>query len=173
MKGCPTEEMLSAYVDGELEGEPAEEVRAHLKGCGLCDRCAAEFAHVTRAARETASQGPGEEEWATMWQRLRDETRPDRNVEVSAGWRVVARVALLAAAAAIMAGIILWPTIIDNGDHPRLIVSVDPQAEPNVEVVEELEVYDGSTVMCVDYPEEGICVTWLMSTDETEANGAI
>jgi len=159
MKSCPTEETLSAYVDGELAADRVAEVRTHLEACKRCNRCAEEFAEVTRAAREATSDAPPAEEWGVVWQRLRKECAPEETEEPRTAWRVVARAALLAAAAAIMAGIILWPRIIDNGEGQLVFASADM-------VADEVEVYDDCTVMCVDYPDAGVSVTWIMTPEE-------
>lgn len=36
-KGCPTEIMLCAYLDGELSNQIAREVEDHLHGCAACN----------------------------------------------------------------------------------------------------------------------------------------
>lgn len=35
-EGCPSDEPFAAYMDGRLEGEEAEKIRAHVTGCADC-----------------------------------------------------------------------------------------------------------------------------------------
>jgi len=44
-------EKLSAYLDGELEGEHVQRIDAHLEGCNWCERFGGRFAAVVTALR--------------------------------------------------------------------------------------------------------------------------
>lgn len=53
-------ESLSAYLDGELEGAPAAEVRAHLERCARCRGDLDDLRAIAAAMKEGAPPLPGE-----------------------------------------------------------------------------------------------------------------
>ncbi len=51
-------EVLSDYLDGELEAELKAKVETHLAGCDACTRFGGEFGAVVRALREKLPEPP-------------------------------------------------------------------------------------------------------------------
>ncbi len=65
-------ERLSAYLDGELEGEERAEVEVHLRGCAECRRALDDLRRVVRRAATLDDQPPSSEReiWAAIAARL-------------------------------------------------------------------------------------------------------
>lgn len=70
-------ERLSPWLDGELDGEAARSVAAHVDGCPECRRVADDLEEIRRRARALGASGPETDLWpaieAGLWER--EETR--------------------------------------------------------------------------------------------------
>ena len=49
---------LSDYLDGELSGDEARRIEAHLQGCDWCERFGGDFAEVVTALRSRLGAAP-------------------------------------------------------------------------------------------------------------------
>jgi anti-sigma factor RsiW len=49
---CPDEQVLGAYLDGELEAPRRAEIESHLRGCKICARQLELMAEASRSLRE-------------------------------------------------------------------------------------------------------------------------
>ncbi|MFH0963420.1 MAG: zf-HC2 domain-containing protein [Planctomycetota bacterium] len=159
MNACPDGEILSAYLDGELAPAQSKEVRAHIDGCAACSKATMEFRVVTEGVRAAYQRQTGEGEWQAVWKRLHE--KPPVAVEVPGrAWRMTARLAVLAAAAAVVAAIVLWPRSIN--ETPPINLAMTANANGLIPV-EEVQVFDGSTAVLLDYPDEGVSLVWFVS----------
>ncbi len=51
-------ELLSDYVDGQLDAVQLDRIRSHLRGCDWCEKFGGEFAAAVAALRTGASTAP-------------------------------------------------------------------------------------------------------------------
>ncbi|HEX5061448.1 MAG TPA: anti-sigma factor [Kofleriaceae bacterium] len=70
MKCDSVREKLTAYLDGELEGERGSAVRGHLRGCDACRQVAADEAALRDGLRALPPLDPPASLWAGVQQRL-------------------------------------------------------------------------------------------------------
>src|SRR5678815_4584208 len=63
-------EKLTAYLDGELEGERGSAVRGHLRGCEACRQIAADEAALRDGLRALPPLDPPPSLWAGVQARL-------------------------------------------------------------------------------------------------------
>jgi anti-sigma factor RsiW len=70
MKCESVREKLTAYLDGELEGERGSAVRGHLRGCEACRQVASDEAALRDGLRALPSIDPPASLWAGVQQRL-------------------------------------------------------------------------------------------------------
>ncbi len=91
---------LSAYLDGELDAPAKKDLERHLASCASCSTRLAELRALSKTIRENASRpAPDEERVRELGDSLRAEEEADTESRVAS----VARYALVAAAAAIVA----------------------------------------------------------------------
>jgi anti-sigma factor RsiW len=64
MKCSDARSQLTAYLDGELEGDRGSAVRGHLRGCGACRSAAAEEAALRDELRALPPLDPPASLWA-------------------------------------------------------------------------------------------------------------
>ncbi len=69
-------ELLSEYVDGELDESTVEKVEGHLLGCPNCERFGQNFGSMLVALRKESEHGPkaGLDVMARLLQQLRRAT---------------------------------------------------------------------------------------------------
>ncbi|HEY5927437.1 MAG TPA: zf-HC2 domain-containing protein [Kofleriaceae bacterium] len=70
-------EKLTAYLDGELEGERGSAVRGHLRGCDACRQIAADEAALRDGLRSLPPLDPPASLWAGVQSRLAAEEVKD------------------------------------------------------------------------------------------------
>lgn len=78
--GHPEPEWLSAWHDGEITGEAAAALKAHLDGCATCQARLADFARLDEVAPWLDRGLPDGAEWAGIDERLR--ARMDEEIAV-------------------------------------------------------------------------------------------
>lgn len=164
MKPCErSDETLNAFVDGELDAEDAERVRAHLDGCEACREKAEVLGGVRDLAQATAPTQPSSDEWDAAWGRVKG-ALPATPL-YGRIWPALAGAGVVAAAAAFVFALgILWtdpPT--DPGPGPY--VAVEMTVEMTVEISEEDS--DGSAMVIVD--ESGPVVILVMNDEDEDA----
>jgi len=130
-------EELSAFVDGELEGERADAIAAHLTDCDACAKEVAENRRLDEAALKihakygrTAGEVPAER-WDRMWRDISD--RMDRPGNVHGlpkpvklnAWRAIAAVAIILIAVVLLFAL-PWGGEVKNGGG---VVEVEPAEE--------------------------------------------
>ncbi len=71
-----SDEILSAYLDHDLEPQLAEEVGRHLEECPECRKVLEELTAVRDAARSLEQLEPSESTWYEIQQRTRKRARP-------------------------------------------------------------------------------------------------
>ena len=101
MSDCDkTSELLSAYVDRELDGDAIRRVEDHIAGCPECMRIVEAFRATDEAARHIDS--PSDQAWKGVWNRIESgmSRQVARRVLFARAWRG----ALWAAAAALLVG---------------------------------------------------------------------
>src|SRR5688572_12533357 len=77
MKCESVREKLTAYLDGELEGERGSAVRGHLRGCDACRQIAADEAALRDGLRALPPLDPPASLWAGVQARLAAEEVKD------------------------------------------------------------------------------------------------
>lgn len=165
MKDCPTEEVLSAYVDDELDATTAADIAAHLRQCPRCAACAREFSAVTQAFHKCGASPPDAADVEALWQRVRQEGIPHAK-PIATVRRRFTRVLVAAAAAAIFAAIVLWPAPPGPGDGEN-------HGSFSADAVLEVELYDDSAVIVLGPHDGENAVVWFMApVDEVENGGA-
>ena len=63
-------ERLSEFVDGDLPPEAAEQLRAHVAGCDVCERFGGAFAGMVASLRQQADEGVDADVEARLLARL-------------------------------------------------------------------------------------------------------
>lgn len=69
------ENLLSQYVDGELDAQTAQRLELHMQICGPCAAFLRTFMATKRCAREDAVQSMTEDCEASLWDFLERETK--------------------------------------------------------------------------------------------------
>lgn len=72
MKHTDIIERLSAYLDGELDGDARQALEAHLEECGACRQVEADMRRIVTAAREMPPAPPRQDLWPAVAARLGD-----------------------------------------------------------------------------------------------------
>jgi hypothetical protein len=126
---------VALLAAGVLEGPEREEVRAHVEACPRCRRAAAEHAAVVSAmaADPVGSAEPPVPASALIDRVERElDRRPSRKPMPAVGWRL----ALPAAAAAILALVLIGPEVVDR------VRPTPPASPPEVGAAVPPEVLD-------------------------------
>jgi hypothetical protein len=134
MKCESVRERLTAYLDGELEGERGSAVRGHLRGCDACRAIASDEAALRDGLRALPPLDPPASLWAGVQQRLAAEEV--RDAERPAWRRAVAWLSPRApqiglAGAALTAAIILLVVRLQRDEAPA-VVQAPPTPAPEV-----------------------------------------
>ncbi len=66
-----SEEILSAYLDGDLESEDAGRTAEHIAECPVCRRSLAQVRTIRDAASEMEQMAPSERTWYVIQERIR------------------------------------------------------------------------------------------------------
>ena len=127
MKQCPEEEVLGAYLDGELPDDQRAAVENHVKDCGDCAASLDELRRLEELVRGAPLPPVAEAEWAATWGKVAARLEPFRP-------RLLPRLrwvlAPLAAAALLAAAIGVWQMAArTSAPAPRAIVEVIEPAE--------------------------------------------
>ena len=143
MKCESVREKLTAYLDGELEGERGSAVRGHLRGCDACRAIASDEAVLRDGLRALPPLDPPASLWAGVQQRLaaeevRDAERPAWRRALS--WLSPRAPQLGLAGAAVTAAVILLVVRLQRDEHatvqvppspaPQVVRAPDPQPAP-------------------------------------------
>jgi hypothetical protein len=133
MKCESVREKLTAYLDGELEGERGSAIRGHLRGCEACRQTAADEAALRDGLRSLPPLDPPASLWAGVQARLaaeevRDAERPTWRRAL--GWLRPRATHIGLAGAALATAIILLVMRMQRDDEPQ--VAVTPPAPQNV-----------------------------------------
>jgi hypothetical protein len=123
---------LTAYLDGELEGERGSAVRGHLRGCDACRQAAADEAALRDGLRALPPLDPPASLWAGVQRQLAAAEVAD--AERPAWRRALSRLAPRApqigfASAAVAAAVILLVVRMQRDDErtpPSTPISLDP-----------------------------------------------
>jgi hypothetical protein len=106
---------LTAYLDGELEGDRGSAVRGHLRGCQACREVAGDEAALRDGLRELPPVDPPASLWAGVQARLAeaevaDAERPAwrRALARPLAWLAPHQLALGAVALAALVGLVVW-----------------------------------------------------------------
>lgn len=137
MKCESVREKLTAYLDGELEGERGSAVRGHLRGCDGCRQVAADEAVLRDGLRALPPLDPPPSLWAGVQQRLAEAEVADS--ERPAWRRAIAWLSPRApqiglVGAALAAAIVLLVVRMQRDDGPAQTAAVKP-AVPEQHVV--------------------------------------
>jgi anti-sigma factor RsiW len=97
-------EKLSALVDGEISGDGAEAVRAHVASCEACRAALVEMEKLRKLVNVLDPPEPDENKWDSAWGAVN--AAIDRREKVIRTWR--AAVPLAAAAAIIIALVLIF-----------------------------------------------------------------
>jgi len=103
---CPSDEILSASLDGEAGSTEEEAVRLHLKSCGACRARMEDYAALDRALRSLplAAEPPA----SSLAGTLRGLSAAGRGTGWRAGvWRTVAKASAAAVAAVVVAAMMV------------------------------------------------------------------
>lgn len=145
-RGDHPEELLSQYVDGDLEGDERRQVREHLENCDRCQELVEDLTAIAEQAVKLPDRGPEED----LWPGIGDEIHAsDGSVRADGGagehapqgdtssdgaviplfrrdWRVSAtQIAAAAGLVAALASGITW-TLTQNGTTtPARVAAVD------------------------------------------------
>lgn len=114
------EELLAAYVDGELDAADRRAVQAHLRSCERC-RGEVEMARVARDALTSLPEVPAPE--GTAFRVLREARRPPATGRV---WRIATAVGV---AASLAAGVLVLSQRVDLGGGGRGDMAADSGAD--------------------------------------------
>jgi anti-sigma factor RsiW len=95
-------ERLSAYVDGELEGEARVTAEAHLTACAECRAAVQDLRRVVSLARALDDRPPAQDLWPAVAERIGAAPRADVVPLVSRRRRVAFSVPQLAAAGVVL-----------------------------------------------------------------------
>lgn len=134
MKCESVREKLTAYLDGELEGERGSAIRGHLRGCDACRQTAADEAALRDGLRSLPPLDPPASLWAGVQARLaaeevRDAERPTWRRAL--GWLRPRAPQIGLAGAALAAAIILLVVRVQRGEEPQIAsTSPPPTAYP-------------------------------------------
>jgi hypothetical protein len=136
MKCESVREKLTAYLDGELEGERGSAVRGHLRGCEACAAIAHDEAALRDGLRSLPPLDPPASLWAGVQARLAAEEV--RDAERPAWRRAFAWLSPRApqiglASAALAAAIILLVVRMQRDDEPT-VAKLPPGPAPDVVV---------------------------------------
>ena len=131
MKCDSVREKLTAYLDGELEGERGSAVRGHLRGCDACRQAAADEAALRDGLRALPPLDPPASLWAGVQQRLAaaevaDAERPAWRRALA--WLSPRAPQLGLAGAALTAAIILIVVKLNRSDDkPQVALPTSPE----------------------------------------------
>jgi len=92
-------ELLSAWLDGELSPAESQALERHVAECAACRRTVDRWRRITDAARDVPERP--EAAWDEIRSRVAERAERRRVIRV-VGWRVAAAGALAAAAAALL-----------------------------------------------------------------------
>ena len=168
MNACPSQEELSAYVDGEIEAPRASEIAEHLKSCRRCRARAEEFAMVTNRLRERTLRRPQAAEKEAVWHNVRRASHFRRAERTQPAHRRLARLLVPLAAAAIFALVMFWPGLIHNGTR-------GPSGNGKGDIASavcEVEVFDDSIVKFEAAGAQKGALVWFMAPTEASNGGA-
>lgn len=127
MKQCPEEEILGAYLDGELPQDQRAAVESHVRECGDCAASLEQLRRLEELARGSAVPPVAEAEWAATWGRVAARLEPFRPRLLPRLRWVLAPLATAAVLAAVLG---IWHVVAPKaGPAPQAIVEVIEPAE--------------------------------------------
>ncbi len=157
-------EFISAYGDGELEGDELARVESHLEGCDHCRERLEAYREMDAAASDGAdAPAVSDTEWngrkAALMAGIAPAASEDRpkNRVVSIAWRVAATFALGAAAAIILAVVFAGGT--GEEDPTRHVAAGEPSEIISVEAGDDYS-------LAMDYFDDGVVVTFIAEAEE-------
>lgn len=105
MRCRKSEELISLYVDGDLEERRVKALEAHLAGCASCREVLKDFRAMAEAARATGVPEPSDAVWTNILVKVREAraAAPVPSVR-PAGFRFMKPLAIAAAALVLVAG---------------------------------------------------------------------
>lgn len=115
MKCDKSVEILSGYLDGELDPEHAREIAAHIKHCASCQRELAALRSVDELVKKVEVAGPSREFFFGINRKVMDRVRKQRRFSLFRFAPVLVPVAIT----------ILVAVIIVNAPHPARLVSIN------------------------------------------------
>ena len=133
---------LTAYLDGELEGDGGSAIRGHLRGCEACRDVARDEGALRDGLRALPTLDPPPSLWAGVQRQLAEAEVADANKpswrRALARWAPLApRFGLAACAVAIAVGVLAWryhqhadAPAIAHGDREVPAPSVPPPVAP-------------------------------------------
>ncbi len=129
---------LTAYLDGELEGDRGTAVRGHLRGCEACRKVASDEAALRDGLRALPPIDPPASLWAGVQARLAAEEvaeakRPAWRRWLS-HWAVPQQLSLAGAAIATLVVLLVWKSHrVEQAPPPPAPVAVQhPEFQPSV-----------------------------------------
>jgi len=81
-----TEDMISQWVDRELDSRQAAKVEAHLKGCETCQAVEKEMSALGRLYRTEEALEPPPYLWTRIAAQIREESREEKRAFFGIGW---------------------------------------------------------------------------------------
>lgn len=128
-------EKLTAYLDGELEGERGSAIRGHLRGCDACRAIASDEAALRDGLRSLPPLDPPASLWAGVQARLaaeevRDAEKPAWRRALS--WLSPRAPQIGLASAALAAAIVLIVMKVQRDDETQRTVSQGELVKPPV-----------------------------------------
>jgi anti-sigma factor RsiW len=140
MKCESVREKLTAYLDGELEGERGSAVRGHLRSCDACRAIAADEAALRDGLRALPPLDPPASLWAGVQQRLaaeevKDAERPAWGRALS--WLRPRLPQLALGSVALAAAIVLLAVRMQRDDEPTPSPSVVHVPPPKIEAARQ------------------------------------
>jgi anti-sigma factor RsiW len=158
MSECPRDELLGAWLDGELPEAEATAIEAHVAECARCADEAAALRELAALTRQLDAPEITDTEWAAAWRgiaaRLAPTTRP---TGLWAAARRLRYVLVPAAAAALIAlAVGFW------------VLGPYNQAEAEEVVVEYVEAAEGYSSSYYHSDEAEITIITLVPLDAEE-----
>ena len=114
---------LTAYLDGELEGDRGSSVRGHLRGCAECRRIASDEAALRDGLRALPPVDPPASLWAGVQRQLAaaevaDAERPAWRRAIARWLPLAPRFGIAALAVAAAVGVLAWRATRHSAEAP-------------------------------------------------------
>ncbi|QBI21215.1 hypothetical protein ER308_17665 [Egibacter rhizosphaerae] len=124
---CPSEEQLSARLDGAVASSTAQRLDAHVRNCGDCRACL----EGLRAVRDTLRSLPPRQVPPEV---LRNAAAAGERAELHRSHRVHAGVVAAALVAAVVAGAVVEQHLVVGGDRDMPADLMETRQEPHGDV---------------------------------------